>query len=131
MKYLLLLMAGTKADADWYAGWTPEQLQANGAYIAALMQELQDAGVLVANECLGFPEQAKLVRAGSNGEPITDGIFPESKEFLAGYTIVDVENAEEAYRIAARISAAPGNKERGNEPIEVRQMMSGSAEELQ
>lgn len=131
MKYILLLMGGTKADADWYASWTPEQLQAQGTYIADLMQELQEAGVLVANECLGFPDQAKLVRAGSNGEPITDGVFPESKEFLAGYTIVDVDSAEEAYRIAARISAAPGNKERGNEPIEVWPLMSRLPNESQ
>ncbi len=130
MKYILLLMGGTKADADWYATWTQDQLQAQRAYIADLMQELQDAGVLVADECLGFPDQAKIVRAGSNGEAITDGVFPESKEFLAGYTIVDVESAEEAYRIAARISAAPGNKERGNEPIEVWPMMSGAAQEV-
>jgi hypothetical protein len=130
MKYLLL-MGGTKADADWFAGWTPEQLQANAAYIAELTRELQEVGVLVANECLGLPDQARLVRAGSDGEPITDGVFPESKEFLAGYMIVDVESTEQAYRIAARISAAPGNKERGNEPIEVRQLLSSPPEEWQ
>jgi hypothetical protein len=39
---------------------------------------------------------------------ITDGVFPETKEFLAGYWIVDVENAERAYAIAAQASAAPG-----------------------
>jgi len=70
---------------------------------------------------LAFPEQARLVRAGKDGEPITDGIFPESKEFLAGYWIVDVDSPERAYRIAANASAAPGRGGQPlNMPIEVR-----------
>ena len=72
------------------------------------------------------PDQAKRVRAGDDGKPITDGVFPESKEFLAGYWIVDVDSPERAYQIAAEASAAPGP---GGEPlnmaIEVRQVMSG------
>ena len=66
------------------------------------------------------------MRAGKDGEPVTDGVFPESKEFLAGYWIVDVESPERAYAIAAEASAAPGP---GGAPlnmaIEVRQVMSG------
>ena len=42
------------------------------------------------------------MRAGKDGAPVTDGVFPESKEFLAGYWIVDVESPERAYEIAAR-----------------------------
>jgi hypothetical protein len=48
------------------------------------------------------------VRADKNGMPITDGVFPESKEFLAGFWIVDVASPERAYAIAARISMCPG-----------------------
>ena len=43
-------------------------------------------------EGLALPGQAKLVRAGKDSRPITDGVFPESKEFLAGYWIVDVDS---------------------------------------
>ena len=79
----------------------------------------------------GGADQAKLVRAGKDGKPITDGVFPESKEFLAGYWIVDVDSPERAYQIAAEASAAPGA---GGEPmnmaIEVRQVMSGPPPEL-
>jgi hypothetical protein len=85
----------------------------------------------VAAEGLALPDLAKVVRAGKDGVPITDGVFPESKEFLAGYLIVDVESAKRAYEIAAIWSAAPGP--RGlplNMPIEVRQVMSGAAGEL-
>jgi hypothetical protein len=48
-----------------------------------------------------------------------------------GYWIVDVESPEQAYRIAARASAAPGpSGTTANIPIEVRQVMSGPPEEL-
>ena len=61
-----------------------------------------------------------------DGAPITDGVFPESKEFLAGFWIVDVETAERAYAIAARLSAAPGpERSAAQMPIEVRPVMSG------
>jgi hypothetical protein len=86
---------------------------------------------LVSAEGLAGPEQAKIVRAGKDGAPITDGVFPEAKEFLAGYWIVDVETTERAYAIAAQASAAPGPGGRPmNMAIEVRQVMSGPPEDL-
>jgi hypothetical protein len=136
MKYSLMMM-GTKADFDWYAQWSKQDLQAHFAFMYAFNKELKDSGVLVATEGLAFPDQAKIVRAGPDGAPITDGVFPESKEFLAGYWIVDVESPEQAYRIAARASMAPHPPRHGpggspeNQPIEVRQLMSGPPEELQ
>jgi hypothetical protein len=89
-------------------------------------KELTDAGELVGAEGLAAPGQAKVVRAGKNGLPaVTDGPFPEAKEFLAGYWIVDVDKPERAYEIAAKASAAPGP---GGKPliipIEVREVMS-------
>jgi hypothetical protein len=131
MKYILM-MNSKKADFDAYAKWPKQDLQANIAFIRAFSKELKDSGVFVATEGLAFPDQAKIVRAGSGGAPIvTDGPFPEGKEFLAGYWIVDVESAEQAYRIAARASAAPAPEgTRGTMPIEVRQVMSGAPKEL-
>jgi hypothetical protein len=129
MKYMLLMM-GTKADFEAYANWPKQDLQANIAFMRGFSKELKDSGVFVATEGLAFPHEAKMVRAGAGGEPITDGVFPESKEFLAGYWIVDVEGPEQAYKIAARVSAGPGSAgTRGSMPIEVRQVLS-SAEEL-
>ena len=130
MKYILM-MSGTKADFDWYAKWSKKDLEAHFAFMHAFNKELHDAGVLVSTEGLCFPDQAKLVRAASDGTPITDGVFPESKEFLAGYWIIDVENPEQAYRIAAQASAAPAPVGApGNMPIEVRQILSGAPKEL-
>lgn len=130
MKYMLL-MTGTKADFDSYTKWSKEHLQASMAFMRAFSKELKDSGVFVATEGLAFPDQAKIVRAGSGGEPVTDGVFPESKEFLAGYWIIDVESPEQAYKIAARLSAGPGTAGMpGNMPVEVRQVLAGAPEEL-
>jgi hypothetical protein len=113
------MMHGTKADFDRYARWPRQDLQANVSFMRAFSKRLDEEGVFVATEGLAFPQDAKIVRAGSDGEPITDGVFPESKEFLAGYWIIDVESPEQAYKITARASAAPGPAgERGSLPIE-------------
>lgn len=125
MKYVLM-MTGTKAQFDWYAKWSKQDLEAQVAFMHALNKELKDSGVFVAAEGLAFPDQAKTVRAGSDGQPITDGVFPESKEFLAGYWIIDAESPEQAYKIAARASMTPGpGGKPSNMPIEVRQINSG------
>jgi len=131
MKYMLM-MSGTKANFDWFVKWSKQDLQAHIAFMHAFNKELKDAGALVAAEGLAFPDQAKIVRAGRDGKPIiSDGPFAETKEFLAGYWIVEVDSPEEAYKIAARASAAPAPAgTQGSMPIEVRQVMSGPPEEL-
>ena len=123
MKYVLM-MHGKKADWDEYTKWSKEDLQRNVAYMRSFSKELNDAGAFVDTKGLALPHEAKIVRAGQNGEPVTDGVFPESKEFLAGYWVIDVETPEQAYKIAARASAAPGPGGRpANMPIEVRQVL--------
>jgi hypothetical protein len=130
MKYILM-MTGTKAGVDTYKAWSQKDIQTHFAYLKDLNRHLSDAGEFVASEPLGGPEQAKVVRAGKDGVPITDGVFPEAKEFLLGYWIVDVESPERAYEIAARLSAGPGpGGVPTNMPIEVRQIMSRKTDEL-
>ena len=67
---------------------------------------------------------------GRTAPVVTDGPFPESKEFLAGDWIVDGDSQDRAVEIAAQASAAPGP---GGAPIgeyiEVRQVMSAPASE--
>ncbi len=124
MKYMLMMNVpgGPYQIADWGA----QDIQAHIGFMKTLNQKLSAAGELVAAEGLSGPDQAKVVRAGGDGEPITDGVFPETKEFLAGFWIVDVESPERAYAIAAEVSAAPGpaGKPLGL-AVEVRQVMSG------
>jgi hypothetical protein len=123
MKYILM-MHGKKADWDEYTRWSKDDLQRNVAYMRSFSKELSDGGVFVDTKGLALPHEAKIVRAGQNGEPVTDGVFPEAKEFLAGYWVIDVETPEQAYKIAARASAAPGpGGKPANMPIEVRQVL--------
>src|SRR5271169_4815268 len=103
MKYILM-MSGTKAGVDTYRAWSQKDIQTHFAHLTALKKDLTESGEFVTTEGLAIPHQAKVVVAGANGTPITDGVFPESKEFLLGYWIMDVESAERAYEIAARIS---------------------------
>jgi len=129
MKYILM-MNTMRADQG-VPEWPKKDLQAHIAFMMSLNKDLHESGEFVSAEGLSFPDQAKLVRAGNDGAPITDGVFPESKEFLAGYWIVDVESPERAYAIAARASAAPGPGGKPvNVPIEVRPVMSAPPREM-
>jgi len=132
MKFMLM-MNTPRGSGDWaVSNWKPEELQAHIGFMKRFNQELRAAGELVGAEGLATPGQARIVRAGKNGAPeITDGPFLEAKEFLAGYWIVDVDSPEEAYRIAARASAAPGPGGKPlNMPIEVREVMSAPPTDL-
>ena len=106
MKYILMM--NTMRAGQGVPSWPVKDLQAHIAFMKNLNKDLSESGELVSAEGLSFPEQAKLVRAGNDGAPITDGVFPESKEFLAGFWIVDVETPARAYAIAAIVSTAPG-----------------------
>ena len=130
MKYMLMMNA-PKAGWEGFTKWPHEVLQAHIGFMMALNKDLKASGELVVAEGLAMPGEAKIVKAGANGEPVTDGVFPESKEFLAGFWIIDVASTQRAYEIAARASSAPGmgGKPMGI-PIEVRQVMSGPPEEF-
>jgi hypothetical protein len=124
----ILMMHAPRGSGDYQINqWKPEDFRTHIQFLKDLNKGLREAGELVGAEGLAPPGQARIVRAGSDGAPeVTDGPFAESKEFLAGYWIVDVESAERAYAIAAKASTAPGP---GGKPIrmaiEVRQVMSG------
>lgn len=126
MRYMLMMHA-PRGTGDWQVmNWSPDDLKAHIGFMHELNKELRDAGELVGAEGLAVPSEARIVRAGKNGMPaVTDGPFAESKEFLAGYWIVEVDTTDRAYEIAAKASAAPGP---GGKPliipIEVRQVMS-------
>jgi hypothetical protein len=129
MQYILMM--NTMRAGQGVPNWPGKDLQAHIAFMKNLNKDLRESGELVSAEGLSFPDQAKLVRAGKDGAPITDGVFLESKEFLAGFWIVDVDNPERGYAIAAKVSVAPGPGGAPlNMPIEVRPIMSGPPTEM-
>lgn len=129
MKYILMM--NTMRAGHGVPNWPGKDLQAHIAFMKNLNKDLRESGEFVLAEGLSFPDQAKLVWVGKDGAPITDGVFPESKEFLAGFWIIDVDNPERGYAIAAKVSAAPGPGGAPlNMPIEVRPIMSGPPTEM-
>jgi hypothetical protein len=133
MRFMLLQNYGpVESDCPPMSEWAPEDIRAHIAFQQALNAELAELGELVDAQGLAGPEQAKFVVSdGARAPVITDGPFPESKELLAGYRLIDVETADRALEIAARASAAPGpNGAAIRQPIEVREVLSAPDPEL-
>jgi hypothetical protein len=124
----MLMMHAPRGTGNYaVSAWKPEELQAHIAFMHALNKELKQSGELLGAEGLAPPGEARVVRAGKDGgaPAVTDGPFAESKEFLAGYWLVEVDSTERAYAIAAKASAAPGPGGKPMSiPIEVRQVLS-------
>ncbi|HSS04078.1 MAG TPA: YciI family protein [Solirubrobacterales bacterium] len=126
MRFMLLQdYGGVDESVPPMSEWAPAEIEAHITYQKDLNAELRERGELVDARGLTAPELAKFVVSDGAAPPvITDGPFPESKELLAGYRMIDVESLERALEIAARGSAAPGP---GGFPIkqaiEVREVM--------
>jgi hypothetical protein len=103
-------------------GWSPDDIKRMVSFMNQLNAELKADGKLVTAEGLVSPEEARIVKANDDGSPsVTDGPFAETKEFIAGYWIINVKDADEAYRFAARVSSCPGPGGKPlNMPVEVR-----------
>ena len=129
MKYMLLMNSAPIADVPPIHEWAPEEIKASGGHMWQIHQELTDRGELLGAEGLTGPEAAKIVTSdGATAPVVTDGPFPEAKEFLVGFWIVDVETEERAIEIAAHTSAAPGPGGRATRrSIEVRPIMTMSS----
>jgi hypothetical protein len=99
-RYMLLMyqpVDGGPSPEDWseeHAKWTRYSEDINGA------------GVLVANDGLGRPETATTVRVREGETQITDGPFAETKEYLAGYFLIEADDLDGALEWAARIPSA-------------------------
>ena len=108
--------------------WAPEEVKAHMDYYEVLGRELGESGEQIQFMGLADPRLARIVRSDGVAAPVvTDGPFPESKEVLAGFQVVDVESETRAIEIAARVSAVPGpGGVPIQQPVEVRQVMSES-----
>jgi hypothetical protein len=126
MRFMLLQdYAPTEVATDFIGDWPAEDAAAHIEFQRRMNERLIESGELVEAQALTGPELAKVVVHDGAGAPVvTDGPFPEGKELLAGYRIVDVDSLERAIEIAAECSAAPGPGGRPiKTPIEVREVM--------
>ena len=133
MRFMLLQNYGeVESHCAPMSEWKPVDIKAHIDFQHALNQELLDRGELVDAQGLAGPEVARFVVCDGHSAPvITDGPFPESKELLAGYRLVDVDTEARAIEIAAAASAAPGPDGAPIlQPIEVRQVLSAPDPEM-
>jgi len=133
MRFMLLQnYGGVESDCPPMTEWSPGDIKAHIEFQQVLNRELAERGELVDAQGLAGPDVAKFVVWGGSGAPvITDGPFPESKELLAGYRLVDVDSADRAIEIAAQASAAPGfNGAPIRQAIEVREVLSAPDPEV-
>ena len=90
-----------KADRATEAGVLPsrEDLEVMGEY----NQELIDAGVLLDGAGLQPSSKGAKITFANGKAQVTDGPFPETKELIAGYWMIQVKSKEEAIQWAKRV----------------------------
>ena len=89
-------------------------------------KEALETGGMISTGGLGPAEQSARATLKGGKLTVKDGPFAESKEFLAGYWIIDVPSRDRAFEVAARASTAPGPDGKPlNMSIEVREVLSG------
>jgi hypothetical protein len=105
-----------KADKDTEAGVMPgaELLEAMGEY----NQQMVDAGVMRGGEGLQPSAKGVRMRLSSGGATIVDGPFIETKELIAGFSIIDVASKQEAIDWISRWPRQDGG---GNVELEIRE----------
>ena len=113
MKYMLNIYG----DMSEYENLTPEQNEEIMQAYDAFWQDASKNGVIVAGEALEGPDTATAVRVRDGERLVTDGPFPETKEQLGGFYLVECKDLDEAIEWAARIPGAEGGS------VEVRPVM--------
>ncbi|MBN8231189.1 YciI family protein [Corallococcus macrosporus] len=106
-----------RADKDTEAGVLPDEklLAAMGAY----NEEMVKAGVMVQGEGLHPTSKGALVKFHQGKPTVIDGPFAESKELIAGFTLIRVKSREEALEWLKRWPSLDAG---GNVELELRQV---------
>jgi hypothetical protein len=111
-----------KANEDSEAGVMPskELLAAMGAF----NEEMAKAGVLLAGEGLQPSSKGARVKFSGGKRTVIDGPFPEAKELIAGFWLIEVNSKEEAIEWVKRCPEDPNRP--GESEIEIRQVFEAS-----
>jgi hypothetical protein len=103
MKYMMFVVADPDAAAE--AEPSPDDLT-----IEQWLEEVERRGKRVTGDALRPVTAAVTVRVSRGQLLVTDGPFVETKEWIAGFDILDCEDLDEAIAIAARHPQANGGK---------------------
>jgi hypothetical protein len=105
-EYLLTMYYPEDEDKRRRAGLPPGEMAEEGKRWGAFNEEIQKAGVVISQSGLQGVDAATTVRVRDGETEITDGPFAETKDLLAGYWHIKVDDLDEALKWAARIPAA-------------------------
>ncbi len=114
MRFMIIV----KGNADTEAGVMPDESLM--AEMAQYHEELVKAGALLDASGLQPTSKGSRIRYSKGRRIVVDGPFTESKELIAGYTIIQVKSREEAMEWARRFPAPFGEDREGE--IEIRQL---------
>jgi hypothetical protein len=116
MKFMIIV----KATADSEAGRFPPDAELMFQEMATFHEALAKGGVLLDAAGLQPSSKGWRIRYEGGERKVVDGPFTESKELIAGYTLIQVRNRAEALEWSRRFPNPVGN----NQPaeIEVRQI---------
>jgi hypothetical protein len=106
----VMVFAKAAEGVDMSAGPTPEMLEAFAA-MDRFTEELVKAGVFVAAAGLQNGAQGKRIISDNGALTIIDGPFAESRELIAGFSIWEVKDMDEALAWAKRAPVMPGRSE--------------------
>jgi len=115
MRFLIMV----KGNKDSEANKMPDEKLI--ADMTTFHEELARAGVLLDASGLQPTSKGIRIRYSKGKRTIIDGPFTESKELIAGYTLIQVKSREEGLEWAKRFPAPFGEGNDGE--IEVRQLM--------
>ena len=108
-----------KADSETEAGVLPSE-----ALVTAMLaynDEMIKAGVMIDGAGLQKSDKGARISFRNGTATITDGPFAETKELVAGFTIIDVKSKAEALEWVKRWPPLDGH---GNVQLELRQLFS-------
>jgi hypothetical protein len=118
MRYMFLIWEGSDPNAEV----STEDRNSEMEGYAAFTKEVIERGLMREGDPLQPPVTATTVRVQDGETLTTDGPFAETKEWLAGYYILDCKDLDEASEMAAKIPAAKHGA------IEIRPLMELPAE---
>ena len=127
MKYMIM-MCGSQRDYDMLTGqatdrpaWSAEELAALHEFMGAWNNDLVESGEFVDARGLTAPARTRRVRLRNGVPVVTDGPYPETREVLAGFTVVQCGSFDRATEIAAGLV----NPDADGEYVDIRPVVDG------
>lgn len=99
MKFMLII----HMNPERWEGLSEETQNAIGGGHGAFQDKIKASGEMISTYALADPSKSSVVHVKSGDRAVTDGPYIESKEFLAGFYLIEAENKERALEIASQM----------------------------